>query len=118
MLSCTSGRRTTSNSSSVQPVPPLERRNDDESHSRRGQPNGERDLQPAHVRHQDPGDLVSREDFSQVRRTSVHDSRRVDTRGRTRENLNEYVDEGGMRGGDYEGAADSLEEEKDRRHLS
>lgn len=117
-ISCTLSRRTASNSSSVQPVPPLEQGNDDESHSRRGQPNGERGLQPAHVRLQDAGDLVRGEDFSKVRRASVQDSCRVDARGRGRENLDEHIDEGSLRGRDHEGAADSLEEEKDSRHLS
>lgn len=35
-----------------------------------------------------------------------------------RESVNEHVDEGGLRGGDHESAADSLEEEKDGSHLS
>lgn len=51
-------------------------------------------------------------------RASAYDSQGVEAWGRARENLDEHVDEGGLRGRDHEGAADSLEEEKDGRHLS
>ncbi len=64
----------------------LEHRNDDESHSRRGQADGKRNLQPAHIRHQDPANL-HQEDPSQVSRTSAYDSKQVKTWGRARENL-------------------------------